>query len=185
MIGLLGCSTSSPVSTTTADVLLSEVPVSESPASTGDRSLDNHRTNESLSSPPPSSSRAQSLPITAQTTLNNIVIDLEVATTPSQQAIGLMYRPSLSDNHGMLFPFSPARPVNFWMRNVEINLDMVFIYGGEVIAIASQVPPCRTEVCPTYGPPGIPVDFVLELRGGRAGELGIELGDSVPITFLE
>ncbi|MEB3230349.1 MAG: DUF192 domain-containing protein [Leptolyngbyaceae bacterium] len=142
--------------------------------------------NGQSSRPPQStSSLGQQLPITAHTTIGGTQIDLEVATTPQQQAIGLMYRSELRDNLGMLFPFSPPRPVNFWMRNVEINLDMIFIQDQRVLAIAPQVPPCRTEVCLTYGPRGVPVDAVLELRGGRAAELGIAIGDPITITFLE
>ncbi|MEM9809164.1 MAG: DUF192 domain-containing protein, partial [Cyanobacteria bacterium P01_D01_bin.56] len=60
----------------------------------------------------------QVLPITARTTLAGEAFDLEVAQTAAQQQLGLMHRKALPDNRGMLFPFSPARPVAFWMKNV-------------------------------------------------------------------
>lgn len=133
----------------------------------------------------PRSSLAQRLPVTAIATLNDTAIYLEVANTPQQQTIGLMYRASLGDDQGMLFPFSPPRPVSFWMRNVEINLDMLFIQDGTIVAIEASVPPCQTTRCPQYGPgPAVPIDYVLEIRGGRAEELGIEIGDSILITEL-
>ena len=126
----------------------------------------------------------QSLPITAQTELGNQIIQLEVAQTPTEQAIGLMYRTELPDNQGMLFPFNPPRSVQFWMKNVKIPLDMVFVRDGTVRAIAENVPPCTTDTCPTYGP-NEPIDQVIELRGGRAAEIGLAVGDHVVIEPLE
>ncbi|KGF73715.1 hypothetical protein DO97_12935 [Neosynechococcus sphagnicola sy1] len=125
----------------------------------------------------------QTLPITAQTQVGNQIIRLEVAQTPEQKSLGLMYRSALAADQGMLFPFEPAQVVNFWMRNVSISLDMVFLYQGQVKAIAANVPPCQQPSCPTYGPSGL-VDQVVELRGGRAAELGLQVGDRLPIEFL-
>lgn len=130
-------------------------------------------------------SQGQVLPVTAEVELNGQLIGLEVAETPQQQAIGLMAREALADDRGMLFPFEPARPVSFWMKNVLIPLDMVFIREGEIVAIASDVPPCETNPCPTYGPDNQAVDYVMELRGGLAAELDLQKGDAIDITWLE
>lgn len=126
----------------------------------------------------------QVLPITAQAMIVDESFDLEVATTPQQQQLGLMHRKELPDNRGMLFPFSPARPVAFWMKNVPVGLDMVFLHQGQVQGIA-EAPPCTADPCPTYGPGRLLVDNVIELRLGRAKELGLERGDQVEIRFLE
>lgn len=130
-------------------------------------------------------SSSQKLPITAQVILGGATIDLEVASTPQQQALGLMHRPPLADDRGMLFPFSPPRQVNFWMKNVPAPLDMVFIYQGQIQEVTHSAPPCPEEPCPSYGPAGQPVDYVIELRGGRAEELGLEAGQSVEIVPLK
>ncbi len=127
-----------------------------------------------------SSSTGTILPITAKITIAGKTLNLEVARSPQEQAMGLMYRPALPDDRGMLFPMTPPRPVTFWMRNVPVALDMVFLYQGKVKAIASSVPPCTTPECPVYGPPG-DVDNVLELRSGRALELEIKVGDEATI----
>ena len=92
--------------------------------------------------------QGQILPVTATVELSEQTIGLEVAQTPQQQAIGLMAREALADDRGMLFPFEPARPVSFWMKNVLIPLDMVFIYDDKIVAIASDVPPCEAAPCP-------------------------------------
>lgn len=131
-------------------------------------------------SPRPESSLAQSLPASAQVTIAQQTVHLEVAKTPEQQAIGLMYRASIADDRGMLFPFTPARRVGFWMKNVSINLDMVFLHQGRVEAIEANVPPCTAEPCPTYGPL-VKIDQVIELRGGRANELGLKVGDRLTV----
>jgi hypothetical protein len=132
----------------------------------------------------PSNSAGQMLPIEATALIGNELIELEVARTPEQQAMGLMFRESLADSRGMLFPFSEPKPTRFWMKNTKIALDMIFIRDGEVRAIATEVPPCTSDPCPTYGTQEL-IDHVLELRAGRATELGIEVGDIIQIEYLE
>ncbi len=126
----------------------------------------------------------QTLPISAQAIISGSTIKLEVAQTQQQQAMGLMYRITLPDNRGMLFTFDSPQPVRFWMKNVRIPLDMIFLRDGEVKAIAASVPPCTAEPCPTYGPETV-INQVIELRGGRAAELGLQANDKVKIKFLD
>lgn len=133
---------------------------------------------------PLTSNLGQMLPIAAEAQMADQRILLEVARTPQEQQMGLMYRTSLDPNRGMLFSFDPPRPVSFWMKNVNIHLDMVFLRNGEVKAIASNVPPCTTNPCPTYGPELV-IDQVIELQGGRASQLGLKVGDQVQIKFLD
>ncbi|MEM9163878.1 MAG: DUF192 domain-containing protein [Cyanobacteria bacterium P01_F01_bin.4] len=127
----------------------------------------------------------QLLPVTAQANIAGEIIDLEVAETSEQQSLGLMYRTELPDNRGMLFPFEFPRRTAFWMKNVPISLDMVFLLRGRVQGIAADTPPCTTDPCPIYGPDSALVDQVIELRGGRAAELGLQPGDTVTITQIE
>ena len=126
----------------------------------------------------------QNLPISAEATLpRNIKIQLEVARTQEQQQMGLMYRKALPDNQGMLFLFPNAQPVQFWMKNVPVALDMVFLRKGVVQYVQVSAPPCDKEPCSTYGP-NVLIDQVIELRSGRATELGLQKGDQVKIDFL-
>lgn len=122
----------------------------------------------------------QTLPLSAQITVANQVIQLEVARTMEQQATGLMNRTELADDRGMVFPFEPPRRVAFWMKNTLIPLDMVFLFKGKVQAISSNVPPCKADPCPTYGPNTL-VDQVVELRAGRSLELGLKQGDRITL----
>ncbi len=126
----------------------------------------------------------QILPVSAKAKIAGVNIDLEVAKTSEQQAIGLMFRESLSGDRGMLFPFESARLARFWMKNVSIDLDMIFLQQGRVVHLAKNVPPCRQEPCPIYGPDTL-VDTVIELPGGRTEQLGLKKGDRVEIEYLK
>ncbi|MEO6225858.1 MAG: DUF192 domain-containing protein [Sphingomicrobium sp.] len=111
--------------------------------------------------------------ITIQSARGPRTFDAQLAATPQQQQTGLMFRRSLAPNEGMLFPYSPAQDVAFWMHNTLIPLDMIFIRSdGTIARIATAKPLDDTPV-----PSGEPVASVLEIRGGRAAELGIEAGD--------
>jgi uncharacterized membrane protein (UPF0127 family) len=88
--------------------------------------------------------KAQMLPIEAQTTLKGKTIQLEVARTVEQQATGLMFRTELAEDRGMIFLFNPPTPINFWMKNTLIPLDMVFTHSGKVVYLQRNAPPCKT-----------------------------------------
>ncbi|WP_392534102.1 DUF192 domain-containing protein [Nostoc sp. C117] len=143
-----------------------------------------------IPSTPTSSSQApapknlgQTLPISAKVIVpNGTTIQLEVAKSPQEQQMGLMYRAALPNDRGMLFPFRSAQPVSFWMKNVPVALDMVFLKNGVVKYIQAAAPPCASEPCPTYGP-NTPIDKVIELRSGRAAELNLKVGDTVKIDW--
>ncbi len=127
----------------------------------------------------------QLLPITATATMKGKTFRLEVAETSEQQALGLMFRSELPADRGMLFSLGAPRRTSFWMKDVPVALDMVFLRNGKVVSIATA-PPCASEPCPTYGPERELVDQVIELRGGRAAEIGLAVDDTVTITaFLE
>ncbi len=134
--------------------------------------------------PKPVEELAQYLPITATVNISGREIQLEVVNTPSQQEKGLMFRPPLSDDRGMLFPFIPARPVAFWMKNTPSPLDIIFLLNGEVKAIARNATTCKTDPCPIYPADGVVADNVLEVRAGLTQELGLKEGDRLNVKFL-
>lgn len=104
------------------------------------------------------------------------VLDVEVASTPEKQALGLMYRTSLSDTKGMLFPHKEPRELSMWMRNTYIPLDMVFIRAdGTVHRIEARTEPLSEHIISSNGP----VSAVLEIAGGNAERLGLKPGDKV------
>ena len=103
---------------------------------------------------------------------------VEVAATAEQQERGLMFRNALAGDRGMIFPYDPPQDVAFWMKNTFIPLDIVFVRAdGTIVRITKAEAMDLTPL-----PAGEPIAAVLEIRGGRAAELGIKEGDVVSWT---
>lgn len=102
---------------------------------------------------------------------------VEIADEPGAWQRGLMERPALAQNGGMLFIFPAQAPRVFWMMNTLIHLDIIFANAaGRILNIAANVPPCTApRRCPTYRSIA-PARYVLEIPGGRAKALGIQAG---------
>jgi uncharacterized protein len=106
-------------------------------------------------------------------------VDLELATTPEETTTGLMFRPSLPTDRGMLLLWSEERYATIWMMNVLIPLDIVFLDdAGEVVEIVADAQPCAAEPCPRFTP-GEPSRAVLELAAGSAAAHGVTIGAKV------
>lgn len=100
--------------------------------------------------------------------------DVEVADDPAERAEGLMYRQALADNAGMLFLYSKPQPVEFWMKNTLLSLDIVFVRAdGTIARIAAGTTPMSEDLIPS----GEPVLAVLEVKAGIMHQLGITAGD--------
>ena len=116
------------------------------------------------------------IPLTVTSGDERIAFSVEVADTPEAQARGLMFRTDLGDNEGMIFPYDGTRAQSFWMKNTPLPLDIIYIGPDRRISnIAAETEPYSLDPVYSVGP----VLGVLELRGGRAAELGIEPGDLV------
>lgn len=101
---------------------------------------------------------------------------VEVARTAQQQAVGLMFRPSVPAGGGMLFDWGSPRESSMWMRNTIASLDMLFIAAdGRVHRIAERTVPHSLAPIDSRGP----VRATLELAAGTAERLGIRVGDRV------
>ena len=101
---------------------------------------------------------------------------VEMALDPQQQTVGLMFRPTVGPNEGMLFDWGQPRESTMWMRNTIASLDMVFItQTGTVLRIAERTVPRSLATISSNGP----VRATLELAAGTAERLGIRVGDKV------
>lgn len=117
------------------------------------------------------------------TLANGKEIRVEVMSRMEDMARGMMFRDSLPRGRGMLFIHPSPGPQRYYMYQVKIPLDIVFIGADRRIAgIAANVPPCTTRAseCPTYGDDA-PVQFVLELAAGEAARQGLARGQ--PVAF--
>ena len=116
------------------------------------------------------------VPLQIRTAKGVVHYEVEIAATPEEQARGLMYRTSLPDHGGMIFPMTPPRFASFWMKNTYIPLDLIFIRpGGTIVRIAANAVPGKLDPIES----GEPVSAVLEIIGGGAAANGIAVGDEV------
>jgi uncharacterized protein len=101
---------------------------------------------------------------------------VEVAETPAQMQQGLMFRPTMAADAGMLFDYKIPTVATMWMRNTLIPLDMLFVDAqGRVVNIRERAVPQSLDVIAAAAP----VRAVIELNGGTAARLGIAPGDRV------
>lgn len=108
---------------------------------------------------------------------------VELALTPDEQAMGLMFRESLPPEAGMLFVFGQEAPRSFWMKNTRIPLDILYFDAAlRLVSVAEHARPCAVRSCPGYPSEG-PARYVLELNAGQASELGLERGDELRLLF--
>jgi uncharacterized membrane protein (UPF0127 family) len=120
------------------------------------------------------SAQAQDNELTLRTATGEYRFNVEVVDTPESRAQGLMFRTELADDAGMLFDFKEEREVSFWMQNTLIPLDMIFV-GTDGIIDTIHVNARPQD--PTSIPSEVPVQFVLEIPGGRSVEIGLKPGD--------
>ena len=91
--------------------------------------------------------------LTIETGSGSHAVAVEIADTPERHAVGLMHRPALAPDRGMLFDFGITRPVTMWMKNTLISLDMFFIDRfGRIVAIAAETTPLSLERIPSGAP---------------------------------
>ncbi|MBU3964157.1 DUF192 domain-containing protein [Patescibacteria group bacterium] len=104
--------------------------------------------------------------------------EVEVAETAEQRTKGLMGRSDLPENKGMLFVFQEQGGHGFWMKNMMIPIDIVWMDKDlKITHIEHNVMPCDSDPCPVYKP-NLLSQYVLEIKAGLAQELDIKIGDS-------
>ena len=100
------------------------------------------------------------------------VLDVQLAQTPDQRQIGLMWRKEMLPHEGMLFVFEQAAPQCFWMRNTLIPLSAAFVSDdGTIVNIADMKPQSDDSHCSEK-----PVRFVLEMNVGWFAKRQIKAG---------
>lgn len=113
--------------------------------------------------------------------INNKSYDVEEAITQEQKEKGLQNRDLLAKDKGMIFYYDTPQTVSFWMKNVKIPLDIIFINDDqEVIKVDKGVPNSRkAHICEN-------VLYVLELNAGSGVKPGdqIEFDEDAPVMKI-
>ncbi len=109
-------------------------------------------------------------------------IRVEVLTRQADMMRGMMFRESLAPDRGMLFVHGSPGLYQYWMYQVRIPLDILWLdRSRQVVEIAADTPPCPSKSakeCPSFGGHKMAM-YVLELPGGAAARFGIPVGGTV------
>lgn len=107
----------------------------------------------------------------------------EVMTNPTDMARGMMFRDSLEPDRGMLFVHDHPGPYTYWMYQVKIPLDIIWMDSNRRITeISANTPPCKAtsaRECPQYGGHQPDTRYVLELAGGMGGKYRLTVGQEI------
>ena len=96
------------------------------------------------------------------------VLQAEVMVEDEDRAMGLMFRPSLPLDRGMIFVFETADFHGIWMKNCRFPIDILWLdEEKKVVHVAESVPPCKADPCPVYNPMRR-ASYVIELNAGQA-----------------
>ena len=119
--------------------------------------------------------RMESRVIVIESKAGKVSVNAELARTPSQQQLGLMYRKELKDGYGMLFIFEKDEALSFWMKNTLIPLSIAYIGSdGKILEIFEMEPENLNPVRSSRS-----VRYALEVPSGWFGRAGIGPGDKM------
>ena len=110
-----------------------------------------------------------------------IEITCEVAKTIIEKTKGLMHREKLDKNKGMLFSFVLPWYRFFWMKNVKIPLDIIFVNRKNMIIKIHEAPVEKGLFYKMYSSRGL-CKHVIEVNMGFCKDKNIKKNDYIKIT---
>ena len=107
--------------------------------------------------------------------------NFEIVASNAARAQGLSGRTEVPPAYGMLFVFDRADRYGFWMKDMLVSIDMIWLADdGTIIAIEKNVSP---DTYPTPFYPPQPVRLVLETRPGESVAQGWEVGTKISLPL--
>jgi hypothetical protein len=115
--------------------------------------------------------------------INNHPITIEIADTDEKRSKGLSNRDSIEQDHGMLFIFPSKGVYYFWMKDMKIPLDFVWIDQDTVVDLTENISHVNSnsDEIPIFTAK-VAFDKVLEINSGDIKRIGINIGDKVKIN---
>jgi uncharacterized membrane protein (UPF0127 family) len=111
------------------------------------------------------------------------VLQAEVMVKDEDRAMGLMFRPSLPADRGLLFLFEDLDFHGIWMKNCRFPIDIVWLdEERRVVHLAEAVPPCKADPCPVYQPMK-KAAYVVEINAGQARREKATLGSRLEFAL--
>jgi len=122
------------------------------------------------------------LNITEVTFPNGRKVAAETMLREIDQMRGMMFRDSLAKDRGMLFVHPSEANYTYWMYQVRIPLDIIWMNRDRrIVEISANTPPCPSKAaheCPSFGGHE-KARYVLELAGGGAAMYGLKVGETL------
>lgn len=116
--------------------------------------------------------------------LNEKKFEVEVVNTHISRNRGLSGRAEIGSD-GMLFVFPEKTVPMFWMKDMEFDLDFIWIDGGKIVDVENNVPHHEDKIADKDLPLLLPdqkVDLVLEVDSGFIERNGIEVGQKIRVS---
>ena len=111
------------------------------------------------------------------------VLQTEVMVKDEDRMMGLMFRPSLPLDRGMLFLFEQPGKHTIWMKNCRFPIDILWLdETRRVVHLEEAVPPCKADPCPVYAPLR-EAAYVLELNAKQARREKALVGTELKFTL--
>jgi uncharacterized membrane protein (UPF0127 family) len=111
---------------------------------------------------------------------DEVVVPVEIADTPDEREVGLMNRPSLPEDAGMIFLFDDDTSGGFWMKDTLVPLSIAFVDADGTIVSILDMDPCEADPCEIYDP-GVTYRSALEVNQGAFGRWGVQEGDRLTL----
>ncbi len=115
-------------------------------------------------------------------------VQVEIADTPQEWELGLSYRDTLADDHGMLFVFPNESRRVFWMKGCNFDIDLAYIESNGTISeiITMKKEPLNTppESLKTYPSQSTAIKYVLEMIGGWFEEHNIDVDTEINLEQI-
>lgn len=96
----------------------------------------------------------------------------EVATAGDDQARGLSGRAAMPPDYALVFPLTPGRSTDFWMKNTPVALSIAFVAPDGVVLSTVDMQPESLETVPS----GEVAAFAIEVSQGRFESCGVRAG---------
>jgi hypothetical protein len=114
--------------------------------------------------------------------IKNTLFNIDLAVSADDLERGLSGRKEIANDQAMLFIFSDKSQRSFWMKDMNFNIDLLWIDGNKIVGYEKNM------LAPEDDTPldnlakytsSQPVDKVLEIKAGLIDSLGIKIGDTI------
>jgi len=112
-------------------------------------------------------------------TINDRSFQISVADSQKEREIGLSETKSLPENQGMIFLFEKPGYYSFWMKNMKIPIDIIYINNDQIVTIHNNLQPPKEQESSIVYIPEEPSDKVLEIKAGLSRAYNFKKGDKV------